>query len=158
MQLDFISKMEEMNLSLVEKRKILATLEDETKREIDTSNFPPEYVTDIEMQINHDVHNRNTYGQIMIDFDKDLEIYRGLDELITINPMNMPEKYKQKIIKLCEICPQISVMDNLEKSISTGEEYIRGEAWIESILQEILVMDWEYKQRLAVKEIFRFCY
>ena len=150
MQLDFINKMEEMNLSLVEKRKILATLEDETKREIDTSNFPPEYVTAIEMQINHDVHNRNTYGQIMIDFDKDLEIYRGLDELITINPMNMPEKYKQKIIQLCEICPQISVMDNLrkEKSRSTGEEYIRGEAWIESILQEINP-EWSDIQKIA---------
>lgn len=148
MQLDFINKMEEMNLSLVEKRKILATLEDETKREIDTSNFPPEYVTAIEMQINHDVHNRNTYGQIMIDFDKDLEIYRGLDELITINPMNMPEKYKQKIIQLCEICPQISVMDNLRKSRSTGEEYIRGEAWIESILQEINP-EWSDIQKIA---------
>ena len=72
--------------------------------------------------------------------------------------MNMPEEYKQKIIQLCEICPRISVIDNLGKSKSIGEEYIRGEAWIESILQEILVMDWEYKQRLAVKEIFRFCY
>lgn len=153
MQLDFINKMEEMNLSLVEKRKILATLSDETKHEIDTSNFPPEYVTAIEMQINHDminhdVHNRNTYGQIMIDFDKDLEIYRRLDELITIYPMNMPEKYKQKTIQLCEICPQISVMDNLRKSRSTGEEYIRGEAWIESILQEINP-EWSDIQKIA---------
>ena len=153
MQLDFINKMEEMNLSLVEKRKILATLSDETKHEIDTSNFPPEYVTAIEMQINHDVinhdvHNRNTYGQIMIDFDKDLEIYRGLDELITIYPMNMPEKYKQKTIQLCEICPQISVMDNLRKSRSTGEEYIRGEAWIESIVQEINP-EWSDIQKIA---------
>ena len=148
MQLDFINKMEETNLSLVEKRKILATLKDETKHEIDTSNFPPEYVTAIEMQINRDMHDKNAYGRIIIDFDKDLEIYRGLDELITINPMNMPEKYKQKIIKLCEICPQISVMDNLEKSISTGEEYMRGEAWIESILQEINP-EWSDIQKIA---------
>ena len=148
MQLDFINKMEETSLSLIEKRKILATLKEETKREIDTSNFPLEYVTAIEMQIHRDVHDRNTYGQIMIDFDKDLEIYRGLDELITINPMNITAENKQKFTRLCRICPQISVMDNLEESISTGEEYLRGEACIESILQEINP-EWSDIQKIA---------
>ena len=35
-----------------------------------------------------------------MDFNKDLEIYRGLDELIYINPSKMSEKDRQKFLEL----------------------------------------------------------
>lgn len=149
-QLDFVSKFEDIGLSIEEKRAILVTLSKEAKKEIDISKLPPEYVTAIEIQINEDIDkdNINTYGKIIMDFNKDLEIYRGLDELIYINPMKIPTTDKQKILQLCKICPNMRIEDNIGLTASTAEEYKNGEIWIESVLQG-MDAEWSAIQKVA---------
>lgn len=120
-QLNFVSKMEEIGLNIEEKKKILLTLSKETKNDIDTSKFPLEYVTAIELQISDKFSDFGSYGKIIIDFNKDLEIYRGLDEIICINPMNISTEDKQKLLQLCEICPKISINDDIGLAPSTGK-------------------------------------
>lgn len=137
-QLYFVSKIEDMGLSIEEKKQILVKLSEEAKSEIDISKLPPEYATAIEiktMEDLSDIKDINAYGKIIIDFKKDLEIYRGLDELIYINPMEISATDRQKFRQLCEICPKMNINDNILLGQSTVEEYRNGEIWIESILQ-----------------------
>ena len=136
-QLDFISIIENTDLSLEEKRKIFVFLNTETKQRIDKSNLPHEYKTAIEIQVEEDTSNFDTFGKIIIDLNKDPEIYRGLDELITINALTIKEDDKEKFLKLCEICPKLKIIDDLGMGISTIEEYKNSEKWIETILQEV---------------------
>jgi len=136
-QIEFISKLEDTDLSIEEKRKILATLSEETKENIDTTNFPQEYITAIEMQLGNKPSEINSMGKVIIDFSKDLEIYRGLDEIIYLNPMKSQNVDKSKMLELCDICPEIKVYDNIGLCPSTTKEYKSGELWIESVLQGI---------------------
>ena len=147
-QLEFVSELENMGLTLTEKRQILATLDPKTKDKIDTSKLPKEYVTALEMQVGDDFKKLATLGLIQIDLNKDLEIYRGLDEMLSLNPMEVPEEQKKKILELCKICPQIKIQDNLGVGSSTAQEYINGEAWVDSVLQEIDA-NWSTIQKIA---------
>lgn len=60
-QIAFISNFEDIGLSLDEKRQILATLSKEAKDKIDISNFPPEYISAIEMKISETINYQ--YGK-----------------------------------------------------------------------------------------------
>ena len=88
-QLKLIDSIEDINLSLNEKRKIFASLSPETKQRIDKSRLPNEYKLALEVEIGTDIANYVTYGKVIIDFGKDLEIYRGLDELIIVNALTI---------------------------------------------------------------------
>lgn len=134
-QLDFVAKIETMDLTLNEKREILATLREDTKENIDKSILSQEYITAIEMKIGNDIKEGNAFGKVIIDFSKDLEIYRGLDKIISINPMRITDR--SKINELCEICPRMIICDDLDLKPSTVEEYKSGEKWIEKVLQGI---------------------
>lgn len=147
-QLEIIQNLENMELDIAEKRKILATLKPKTKASIDTSNFPLEYISAIEMQINDDIKEISAFGKIIIDFDKDLEEYRGLDELIAINPMKISNEDKAKLLQLCEICPEINVIDEIGLSPSTSREYREAEIWIDSILEKMNT-EWSDIQKIA---------
>ena len=148
-QLEFLSRFEELDLNLAEKRKILATLSKDVKDNIDTSNFSEEYITAIEIQVNYDFnYNNNLYYKFMIDFNSDLEKYRGLDELIFINPMNISTEDRTKMLELCKICPNVKVNDNIGLGQSTAEEYINAEKWIESVI-EGMDENWEDIQKIA---------
>lgn len=88
------------------------------------------------------------YNKVIVDFEGDLEKYRDLDGLITINPLLISDEEKVKLLHLCEICPGINISDNLVCSNSTVEEYKNGELWIESILKE-LKPEWSDIQKVA---------
>lgn len=51
-QKEFLSKLEQCNLTLNEKREILTTLRPEVKQSIDITNLPKEYATAIQIQQN----------------------------------------------------------------------------------------------------------
>lgn len=124
-QLEFVSKLEGTGLNLEEKREILVVLCEEAKDSIDKSNLPPEYLTALEMQISD--KDDQTHGYIIVDFNKDLEIYRGLDELIVINFINITCGDKRKLLELYEICPEIRIIIDFNRNL----EIYRGlDNWI----------------------------
>lgn len=147
-QLQFTSRIEEMGLSLKEKRQIFATLSQEAKNEIDVAKLPEEYRTAIEMQVENDSKNYATFGKINLDFSKDMELYKGLDELIYLNPMELPIEHKDKILELCRICPEIKIGDDLGLGYSTSQEYINAEMWIASVFKE-MDENWSSIQKIA---------
>ncbi len=136
-QLKFVSIMENVGLSLEEKRKILVYLNPDTKEKIDKSNLSYEYKTALEMHVEDDFKNIETIGKIIVDFNKDLEIYRGLDDIIAINALKIREEDKEKLLQLCDICPNMIIRDNLMIGQSTAQEYKNAEKWIDSVIQEI---------------------
>ncbi|MDR0978496.1 MAG: hypothetical protein LBL91_00890 [Lachnospiraceae bacterium] len=133
-QLEFIEKMEQLELDISERRKILVSLNEKVKGEIDTSKFPKEYITALTMKVGKPFSKDGLSGKIIVDFKKRLEIYKGLDELITIYPMKVLPKNKDKLLKLCELCPNIVIQDELGLTPSVGSEYKNGEIWIDSVL------------------------
>lgn len=144
-QMEFISIMDNLDISLDEKRKIFISLREETKQKIDKSKLAPEYAKLLEIKINRNIID---YGKIIIDFSKDMEIYRGLDELISINALEIKEEDKEKFFELCEICPNMKITDNLIIGISTVQEYKNSEKWIESVLQGINP-EWRDIEKIA---------
>lgn len=147
-QLDFVSKIEETELGLDDKRKIFVTLAPDAKKDIDTSDFPTEYLTAINMKIGDDFKDWDNYGKIIIDLDEDFEIYRGMDELISVNPTKLSSEDRTKLLKLCEICPEMNLKDNIILGSSTAEEYKNAHIWIQSVLQKINP-EWDDVQKVA---------
>lgn len=136
-QKDCVANLDNLNLTLNEKREILATLKEDVKSSIDTTNFPEEYKSALNMQMKE-------YGrEITLDLEKNLEDYRGLDNLIRINPEEFTEEQRAKFIKVCDICPNIKVISNINYVIgsfactSTASEYKEAEEWINSIIDNL---------------------
>lgn len=130
-QMDVITKLEDMELTLNEKREILAILKSQTKLNIDTANFSKEYKTAINIEVNED-------GEIVLDLQRNLEDYRGLDNLLRIDPEVFTEKQRIKFMKLCDICPNMKVLTQLRgRYFSTTSEYKEAEEWINSVLNNI---------------------
>ena len=140
-QLAFALRIEETGLSINEKRQILATLREETKSNIDTSNFPPEYITALEIKFKY-------LKLDLTDINGDLDKYYGMDELIMVKPTETSNEDREKLLKLCKICPQLKIKDDLNMGSSTTEEYINAETWIESVLQE-MDENWTDIQKVA---------
>ena len=148
-QKEIATRIESIDLPLDEKRKTLAILNPDVKQSIDTTNFPKEYKKAIEMQ-------KAEYGLgVILDLEKNLEDYRGLDELISVKPEVYTEEQKDKLMKLCDICPNMTVLNYINinnNSIdfsSTGKEYKEAEEWISSVIDGL---DPEYSkaQKMAV--------
>ena len=141
-----IANLENMNLTLSEKREILATLKEDVKQSIDTTNFPEEYKSALNIQTTE-------YGKIdILDLEKNLEDYRGLDNLIKINPEEFTEEQRTKFIKLCDICPNLRVvskLNNYVEQISTASAYKEAEEWIKSIIDN-LNPEYSKAQKMAV--------
>ena len=145
-QKKFITKLEDINLTLSEKKEILATLKAEVKQSIDTTNFSEEYKTALSIQTAE-------YGRILsIDFARALEDYSGLDNLMRINPEEFTEEQRAQFMKLCEICPNSQVVSTLSNSVeyvSTTSEYKEAEEWISSIISK-LNPEYSKAQKLAI--------
>ncbi len=86
MQKEFISKLEEIDLSLGAKREILATLKQNVKDSLDKSNLPEEYKSAL------DIKTEEYTGKVILDLQRNLEDYSGLDNLISVNPENISEE------------------------------------------------------------------
>ena len=76
-------------------------------------------------------------GIINIDLNNELEKYRGFDKYINVNPMKLSQEEKEKFFKLCEICPGMKISDDLGLGESSVEEYIKGEEWINSVIEKV---------------------
>ena len=44
---------------------------------------------------------------------------------------------QQNLDKLCKICPQMNISDDLGISESSVEEYLNGEKWINQVVQAL---------------------
>lgn len=146
-QKEFVENIENIDLSLDEKRKILIVLDDTVKQDINYTNFREEYKTAISMKCTKNI------DQVIlnVDLEENLEIYRGLDNFITINPESFNKDKRDKFIKLCDICPNLKVINELYSSnpISTSKEYKEAEEWIDGIIDNL---DSKYSkaQKLAI--------
>lgn len=145
-QKEFLANLEYCNLTLSEKREILATLKEDVKQSIDTSDFPKEYKSALSIKtIEYD-------GKIILDLERDLEDYRGLDNLIRVDPEEFTEEQRIKFIKLCGICPNMQVINkliNIVEFTSTASEYKEAEEWIDSIIDN-LNPEYSKAQKMAV--------
>ena len=147
-QIELIQYIDCFDISIEEKRKVLATLNKETKEKINTTNLPKEYVTALETRFIDSFDDIIKFGKIVVDFNQNLEIYKGLDELIYINPMQVSENDKEKLFELFEICPKIKLRDDIGLGKSTVNEYYKAENWINSVLQN-LDSEWTDVQKIA---------
>ena len=144
-QLSFVANLENMGLSLSEKREILVVLNPETKQNINLDNFPVEYKTALSMQTTE-------IGNIMIDLERKLEDYQGLDNLMNIHPEKFTDDQRMKLMKLCDICPNLRIKNILNEIVeftSTGKEYKEAEEWISSVIGS-LNPEYSDAQKIAV--------
>lgn len=136
-----------MQITEGEKRRIFASLKNETKQAVDLQRVDEKYRKLLGMELSEDYR---TKGQIILKLDDDMTQYKDLDELLTINALEMvkSDQERKQFLKLCEICPNLEIVDNLLVGVSTGEEYIQGEEWVSSVTQGIQE-DWTDVQKLA---------
>ena len=139
-QLEFVSKMEDFDLIDKEKKEVLVILKDETKTKIDKLKLSPKHREVLDLPCEN--------KRILIELQEDLERYRDLGRIIRINPMQKTKEERKAICKLCEICPDIEIVDDLIFGDSTGKEYIEGEIWIEDVLKGIK-KEWTDLQKIA---------
>ena len=85
---------------------------------------------------------------VIIDFEKDTNSYRGLDKLIHINPKGLSVEEKEKFLQICGICPEIQINDDIGLSSSTAVEYKNAEEWIATVLQGVN-SEWSDIQKIA---------
>lgn len=145
-QKDFVENLEHVNLTLNEKREILATLKTDVKQNIDTTNFPKEYKSAFGIQ------TKEYGGMVILDLERELEDYCGLDNLMIINPEEFTEEQRTKFMKLCDICPNLQVVSKLNdvvENISTASEYKEAEEWINSIIDN-LNPEYSKAQKMAI--------
>lgn len=84
-QKEIVTNLENINLTLNEKREILATLKTDVKQSLDITNFSEEYKSALSIQ------TTEYGGKVILDLERDLEDYRGLDNLMSINPEDFME-------------------------------------------------------------------
>lgn len=142
----FVARLEHIGLTLSEKREILATLTEDVKQSIDTTDFPEEYKIALSIKTTEDSR------QIILDLDRDLEEYRGLDNLMRINPEEFTQEQRAKFMQVCDICHNMQVVSTLNNVVaytSTASEYKEAEEWITSLIDS-LNPEYSKAQKLAV--------
>ncbi len=116
-------------------------------RSLDITDFPTEFRECIGSA------PVNNTGFVVIDLNSDLENYRGLDELINLSPQNFSEEKIKKLMKLCEICPNLKVSNPIDNTdgcyISSGKEYKEAEEWISSVISK-LKPEYSKAQKIAI--------
>ena len=148
-QMNFVKNLENMNLSLNEKREILAVLSTEVKQSLNTQNLPNEYKSALDVPVS-EYHDR-----VILDFSRNLEDYRGLDNLLKINPEQFTKEQKSQLMKLCDICPNMGILSTMNSTASfisfssTAKEYKEAEEWISSVIDN-LDPTYSKAQKMAV--------
>ena len=141
-------KLSKLKLSDIEKRKILVVLNDNVKEKLNTEGLSEEEIKVLNLKTYDEKEKIEKRGKICLEFEKDPDIYKGLEELIYINPTELSKEEKEKLVELCEENPDFLITDNIDLSKSTAKEYVEAEKWIKSILQEI-DPNWSNIQKLA---------
>ena len=142
-QLELVWKIDEMGLSVAEKRMVFACLETSTKKAINPNNIAPEYRELLDIEISND-------GMIIPDLTGDVSKYVNLDELLLVVPDRdcKSNEDRQILSELLRICPNVEIKDNISPGVSTVEEYIKGEEWVNFVLEGIKT-EWTDVQKLA---------
>ncbi len=99
-QYEVMAKFGRIKLGIRRSEINLCNFRKKVKEFIDLSNFPDECKRVLEMSI-------DSYGRLNVDLDSDLENYRGLDEIITINPTHMSDEEKKINFYNCQPYAQI---------------------------------------------------
>lgn len=144
-KIEFVQSLSNCNIPLNEKRKILATLSESVKKSIDTTNFPKEYLSSLNVKA-------TDFGDIIFDLDQNPENYRDLDSLICINPENFSENERSKFMEFCKVCPSSKIINTFDGKISfssVASEYIEGEKWISSLIDS-LKPEYSDAQKIAL--------
>ena len=148
-QVKFISKMDKTDMKLEDKLKCLVVLKDEAKERVDRTNMSERYLEVLEMStVKYEDKFSKDLGKIIIDLDGDLDKYKGLDELISIRPQNVPIEKHERLIELAKICPNAKVHDKLDLTYSTTSEFINSEKWIKEVIDAI-PPNWSDVQKIA---------
>lgn len=146
-QKDFVEMMENIELPLDEKRRILAILNEDVKQSLNTIDFPEEYRTAITMKF-----DKISTRILFLDMERDLNDYKGLDNLIKVNPEDFTEEEKDRFKELCRICPNLEVVNTLDSGrelLSSAIEYINAEEWMSSVINSI-PSKYSEAQKLAI--------
>ena len=166
-QEEFISKLDTVNLTEDEKREIFVTLKPDTKEKIDISQLKPSFVNALNMK------TTEYGGKIILDLFADVQQYRGLDRLLSVNPTRLYGQEKAKFMQLCAICPEMTVLSSLDSKddekvttewSSSASEYLDAEKWIEKVMyklkpeytdaQKIAIIDNEIGQKISYSPDF----
>lgn len=151
-QEEFISKLDTVNLTEDEKREIFVTLKPETKEKIDISQLKPSFVNALNMK------TTEYGGKIILDLFADVQQYRGLDRLLSVNPTRLYGQEKAKFMQLCAICPEMTVLSSLDSKddekvttewSSSASEYLDAEKWIEKVMYK-LKPEYTDAQKIAI--------
>jgi len=156
-----------VNLTEDEKREIFVTLKPETKEKIDISQLKPSFVNALNMK------TTEYGGKIILDLFADVQQYRGLDRLLSVNPTRLYGQEKAKFMQLCAICPEMTVLSSLDSKddekvttewSSSASEYLDAEKWIEKVMyklkpeytdaQKIAIIDNEIGQKISYSPDF----
>ncbi len=145
-QKEFILNLENIDLTLAEKKEIMVTLNEEVTQGIDEAELPDEYRIALSLPT-------NATGSIEIDLERNLEDYRGLDNLIIVNPEKFTEEQREKFLKLCDICPNLRIFNEVcnrnRGYFSSAKEYKEAEEWIDSLISS-LNPEYSDAQKIAV--------
>jgi hypothetical protein len=130
----FINEIDNFNIDINEKKMVFATLKEETKESINIESLPEEYKVAFSMKC-------KPYSRyIDLDFNRNAEDYKGLDNLLRIKPEQFNKQEKEYLKKLCGVCPNLQVISVLNEVVefdSTAKEYIEAEEWISSIINSM---------------------
>ncbi len=119
---------------------------EDVKQGIDTTDFSEEYKTALSIK------TTEASGRIILDLERDLDDYCGLDNLMRINPEEFTQEQRTKFMKVCDICPNmqvVSALNNVVAYTSTASEYKEAEEWITSLIDS-LNPEYSKAQKLAV--------
>ena len=153
-QVEFIDSIAEINLTENEKMEILATIETEAKLQVDNSKLTDKQKKAIKMKTTISGEKVS----LILDLDRDLNDYEGLDNLIRVNPTRLNEIEIKRFLELCDICPGLTVentiiFNNNEKNqkiyTSSAMEYKQAEEWMEDVIST-LKPDYRVAQIIAV--------
>lgn len=132
-------------LTLNEKKEVFAILSQEIKENIDRDGLPEEYAKAMSLK-----KAEQGLSYIQIDFDRNMEDYKGLDNLIRIDPEQLTERQRQKFIELCGVCPRIVLINPVYGfSTATSSDYAKAEQWITLVLNK-LKPEYSVAQKVAI--------
>ncbi len=129
-QKELYVNLKDSNMSGKDKKIMLASLKqevrDEFKDEIKEGEFKD--VLDLEY---------DELNKIVLNKDVSPEKYKDLDELISVkNPTELNKEDREYLKQVCKHCGDIR-MTTLMMGISSGKEYLNGEKWIDSVMENI---------------------
>ena len=137
---DSLSNIDEFNISEKRKKILVALLGEKVNDQIDMAKINPKYAE----LIGSEIHEGK---RIIPDMSKNLEIYTSLDDYLYINPFEKDYKLEE-IVELSKYCPNTGIDDILHLKKSTLEEFIEGETWVNSVIDNI-DPEWTDVQKLA---------